>query len=193
MPRAGLSREAVVELALTVIDADGLAGLTLAAVAARAGVAVPSLYKHVAGLPDLRREVALRCVDELTARLEDATAAAGGTADGEQVRTLARAVRAFALERPGRYLATQGPTWANDPEATALHAAGERSVAVIAAALAPLGLPVQGTVDAVRAVRALVHGFVRLELDGGFELPDDVTASFDRAVDVMVAGFMARS
>ena len=201
MPRAGLSRDAVVHLALAVVDADGFPGLTLAAVAARAGVAVPSLYKHVAGLPDLRREVALRCVDELNDRLMEAATAAGGAdtvgagsggAAAEQVRAMARAVRTFALARPGRYLATQGAAWARDPAAAELHAAGKRTIAVIAGALAPLGLPERGTVDAVRAVRALVHGFVVLELDGGFGLPDDVSASFERAVDVMVAGLAAR-
>ncbi len=196
MPRAGLSRGAVVDLALAVVDDDGFAGLTLAAVAARAGVAVPSLYKHVAGLPDLRRAVALRCVEELTGLLEEATAGAhrvpaGSAVDGERVRALARAVRSFALARPGRYLATQGAAWARDPAAVELHAAGERSIEVIAAALVPSGRPRQETVDAVRSVRALVHGFVMLELDGGFGLPDDVSASFERAVDVMVAGFAA--
>ncbi len=204
MPRAGLSRSVVVDLALAVVDADGFAGLTLAAVAARAGVAVPSLYKHVAGLPDLRRAVALRCVEELNTRLADAMPdgagvgrdgvgdpASRGTMAAAQVGALARAVRAFALERPGRYLATQGAAWAQDPDAAELNAAGDRSVALIAAALAPLGRPAQGTIDAVRAVRALVHGFVVLELDGGFGLPDDVSASFERAVDVLVAGFGA--
>ena len=43
-------------------------------------------------------------------------------------------------------------------------------------------------VDEVRAVRALVHGFLTLEQVGGFGLPDDVGASFDRAVDALVAG-----
>ena len=196
MPRAGLSRRAVVDHALAVVDEQGFAGLTLAAVAAKAGVAVPSLYKHVAGLPDLRREVALRCVEELTDRMSTATAGTpasrtGTAVDGERVRTLARAVRAFALEHPGRYLATQGAAWARDPAAGELQAAGERTIEVIAATLAPSGRSRRETVDAVRAVRALVHGFVVIELDGGFGLPEDVPASFEHAVDVLVAGFAA--
>lgn len=202
MPRAGLSRSAVVDLALAVVDDDGFSGLTLAAVAARAGVAVPSLYKHVAGLPDLRREVALRCIEELNDRLEEAredrrrasrSGSAHAAADGGQVLALARAVRSFAAARPGRYLATQGAAWAQDPTAVELRRAGARSVALIAASLTPLGLPAPATVDAVRAVRALVHGFVVLELDGGFGLPDDVAVSFERAVEVMVAGFTSRA
>ena len=191
MPRAGLNREAVTTLALEVVDDDGFPGLTLAAVAGRAGVAVPSLYKHVGGLPDLRRAVALRCVEEFTVRLAAAVGGVGA-GPGEAVRALAREVRSFALAHPGRYAAVQGGSWARDPEAVDVQAAGARAVAVISDALVPLGLPARGTVDAVRAVRALVHGFVTLELDGGFGLPDDMTASFERAVDVLVAGLVLR-
>ncbi|WP_228718230.1 TetR family transcriptional regulator [Kitasatospora acidiphila] len=41
MPRAGLNPDAVVDHALALIDEDGPDALTLAAVAARAGVAAP--------------------------------------------------------------------------------------------------------------------------------------------------------
>jgi AcrR family transcriptional regulator len=61
-PRAGLTTEAVVTLALEVVDESGPEALTLAKVAERAGVAAPSLYKHVKGLADLRRLIDLRVV-----------------------------------------------------------------------------------------------------------------------------------
>ena len=54
MPRAGLSRDAVVALAVELLDADPHAPVTLAAVAGRAGVAVPSLYKHVRSLAGIQ-------------------------------------------------------------------------------------------------------------------------------------------
>jgi hypothetical protein len=42
-------------------------------------------------------------------------------------------------------------------------------------------------VDATRALRATLHGFVAIELAGGFGLPTDVDRSFERAVDGLVA------
>ncbi|KGM16595.1 hypothetical protein N867_18195, partial [Actinotalea fermentans ATCC 43279 = JCM 9966 = DSM 3133] len=77
MPRAGLNRAAVVDLAQAVADEagpGGFDGLTLAAVAARAGVAVPSLYKHVDGLVDLRRELAWRAATEFAEALAGSVA-----------------------------------------------------------------------------------------------------------------------
>ena len=53
MPRAGLDSEIVTEAAAAIVNAEGLAGLTLARLAATLRVAPPSLYKHVGGLEDL--------------------------------------------------------------------------------------------------------------------------------------------
>ncbi|MEL7976794.1 TetR-like C-terminal domain-containing protein [Isoptericola sp. F-RaC21] len=191
MPRAGLSRDAVVRLALEQVDAGGptgLADLTLAKVAAAAGVATPSLYKHVGSLAALRREVALVALDELTTASAAATV---GRAGPDALRALAHAWRAYALVHPGRYAAVQ---LAPDPEAPdeADHrAAGARVVALVAAVLRGFGLPDDRTVDAVRVVRAGVHGFVALELGGGFRLPEDLDRSFDALVDMLVAGVLA--
>src|SRR4051812_50226135 len=59
MPRAGLTRARVASVAAEVADEVGLERLTLAAVAQRLGVSGPALYKHVAGLDALQRDVAV--------------------------------------------------------------------------------------------------------------------------------------
>lgn len=204
MPRAGLSRDAVIALAQAVADDAGPGGfdaLTLAAVAARAGVAVPSLYKHVAGLPDLRREVALRAVEDFT------TATRASVADrppSDAVRAAARTIRAYALRHPARYAAVQAAPALGDLPDGRLGAASGRAVAVLAEALrtaadgwaahdrdTPLstaGVPDDAQVHLVRVVRAAVHGFVDLELRGGFGLPADRDTSFELLLDVLVSG-----
>lgn len=193
MPRAGLSHDAVVALALDLVDeggARGFADLTLAAVAARAGVAVPSLYKHVAGLPALRRDIARASVDEFTQVLAEA-ASSGSTDPSAALHAMARTTRAYARAHPGRYTALQGGTWAQHPDETTLHQAAARTVSVIAEVLARLGVPDERLIDAVRAFRSAVHGFTMLELDGGFGMPDDVDASFDYLVDGLVSALAA--
>ena len=191
MPRAGLDHEAVVALALAVVDdggPTGFADLTLAAVAQRAHVAVPSLYKHVAGLPALRREVARRCVDQLTGALEGALIGLHGA---DALTAIAWAVRRFAHDHAGRYAATQTDFAAGRPDA-ALQAAAARTVAVVARVVEEIGVPPERHVDAVRAVRAAVHGFVVLEAGGGFGMPDDLEVSFDYLVTGLV-GALART
>jgi AcrR family transcriptional regulator len=191
VPRAGLSREAVVGLALEVVDGggpDGFAGLTLAQVASRAGVATPSLYKHVGSLGELRREVSVRAVREMADAGSRATV---GLSGADAVRALARAWRDYALAHPGRYAATQVGPDPDDPAHAEHRAAAGESVAVAIAALRGFDLPDDGVVDAVRAARSAVHGFVTLELGGGFRMPQDVDRSFEALVTMLVAGIAA--
>ncbi|MFT4030683.1 MAG: TetR-like C-terminal domain-containing protein [Protaetiibacter sp.] len=183
MPRAGLNRDAVVALAVELLDADPGAPLTLAAVAARAGVAVPSLYKHLGSLDELRDGVAVVGVTRIADAVDGAAAAHDGFA---AFAAAARAIRVEARAHPALYLASQpAPGRAASP---ALVAAGERAVAALAAVLGRAGVAADREVDAVRIVRAAVHGFVLLETSGAFGLPDDVEASFERMLDVVWAG-----
>lgn len=191
MPRAGLSRPAVTAVALDLVDEGGVNGfdrLTLAAVAARAGVAVPSLYKHVSSLDDLRRLVATEAVSELTRTLAAATIGRSGV---DAVRAAAVAIRGYARVHPGRYAATQIAPDLADPADAELASRAEETLRVLSAALRAFGLPDDSNVDAIRILRSSLHGFVSLELGGGFGLPDDLDRTFDRLVDVLVAGLEA--
>jgi AcrR family transcriptional regulator len=188
VPRAGLSRAAVIDIAVRVVDETGIDGLSLAAVAADAGVAVPSLYKHVGSLADLRRGVAVVGIQQLARR---AAAATVGRSGEDALRELGRAIRAFAAEHPGLYAATQVAPHADDPADSEQALAAGDAVAIIAAVLRGFGLPEPALVPAVRAVRSAVHGFVDLEAHGGFGLPDDLDRSFEVLLDVLVVGLRA--
>src|SRR5204863_7595562 len=78
MARAGLSAEAVVDAAAELADREGLEAVTLARLAADAGVRPPSLYAHVAGLDDLRGRLAMRGRSELTTVMRNAATGRAG-------------------------------------------------------------------------------------------------------------------
>lgn len=185
MPRAGLNRERVVDVATTVADDVGFDRLSLAAVADRAGVRLPSLYKHIDSLDAVRRDVTVRALEELGAALAPA---ADGTGR-EGLRTLAHAYRDYGRRHPGRYAATLR---APDPGDERHAAAAERVLRTVYAVLSEHGLDGDDAVDGARTVRAALHGFVALEAAGGFGLPRDVSRSFDRLVDVLHDGLTSR-
>ncbi len=178
MPRASLSPALLIAEAARLADAVGFDQLSLAAVARRFGVAVPSLYKHVGGLAGLRRGLAVLAVRELGAAL----AAAGEGSPGERLRAMAEAYRDYARAHPGRYQATLRAPEPGDAEH---RAASDAVLATIFDALAPYGLGRADAVDATRVLRAALHGFVALESEGAFGLPRDVDRSFARLVDVL--------
>lgn len=174
MPRAGLTETKVLEEAERLADEVGLAQLTLALLAARLGVRQPSLYKHIDGTDGLRRGLAIRAKRELAGIL---ARAAIGRERGDAITAIADAYRGWAHEHPGRYAAAQHAPAAGDAEDIA---ASETVVSVVTAILAGYDLCDDDAIDATRAVRSALHGFVTLELDGGFGLPVDIDRSFQR-------------
>jgi AcrR family transcriptional regulator len=167
----------VVTAAAELADEAGFNRLSLAALAARLGVRLPSLYKHIDSLDGLRRDVAVLAVTELGAVM---SAAAIGRAGSDALRAVANAYRHYGQAHPGRYAATVRAPAADDAEHTA---AAESVLRVVLAVLAGYGLSGNDAIDATRALRATLHGFVALEAGGGFGMPVDVDRSYTRLVD----------
>lgn len=177
MARAGLSTAVVVEEAARVSDEVGLDRLTLATVAGRLGVALPSLYKHVRGLDGLRSELTVAAIGELGAVL---SRAALGRAGRDALTSVAAAYRSYATGHPGRYAAT---VRAAAPDDAAHRTASDDVLHVVLAILAGYGIRGDAAVDAARALRSALHGFAALETAGGFGLPREVDRSFAALVD----------
>jgi AcrR family transcriptional regulator len=167
----------VVTAAAELADEAGFDRLSLAALAARLGVRLPSLYKHIDSLDGLRRDVAVLAVTELGAVM---SAAAIGRAGSDALRAVASAYRHYGQAHPGRYAATVRAPAADDAEHTA---AAESVLRVVLAVLAGYGLTGNDAIDATRALRATLHGFVALEAGGGFGMPVDVDRSYTWLVD----------
>jgi AcrR family transcriptional regulator len=169
----------VVDIALRLIDEKGPAGLTLAAVASRAGVATPSLYKHVRSLAELRGLVSARIMDALAERI--GAAVLGRSAD-EAVRALMTAWRGYVTEHPNRYSAVGQ---ALDPMA---EQAGERLIGIMLAALRAYAADDSATVHAVRCLRAAVHGFAVLEAENAFQRPEKLDETYELLIHMVVTG-----
>jgi len=180
--RVGLNQASVVEAAVKLIDEEGIEQLSLGRLAERLGIRTPSLYNHVAGLSGLKHDLALYCLHDLLDRVLHATV---GKARAEAIFALANAYRAYAGEAPGRYALTlQAP----DPADQEVQAIAQQIVDVIRAVLAPYGLSEEDAIHAIRGLRSLVHGFISLEMAGGFGMPIDQDASFHWLINLYIAG-----
>lgn len=184
--RAGLTRQRLVEAAAAWIDERGVQTLSLTALAKAFGVKTPSLYNHVDGLDDLRRE--LRGLGLRTLHVELQRAAVG-RAGADALDAAARAYRAFAAARPGLYALTQDATITDE----AVERASAAVVGVVVDVLAGYDLRDDEAVHAARVVRSALHGFISIETGGGFGLPVDVDASFARLVTMLDRGLSAAS
>lgn len=179
MPRAGLTADRVVADAAALADAEGLDAVTPAALARRLGVRPASLYAHVDGAADLRQRLLALSLAESADAVAEAVA---GRAGPDAVRALADAHRSWAHAHPGRYAATRIPA-ADDSPALA---PGRRHAELSRAVLRGYDLDAVAEVHAVRLLGSVVHGFVTLELAGGFaHSRPDAEQSWDAAIDAV--------
>lgn len=182
--RVGVTRERVIDAAVTIADRDGWSAVSLATVAAAVGVRSPSLYAHVEGLDGLRQQMRLRANALLA---ESLAAAAEEPADSarETLRAVGRAYRAFAKAHPGLYpsLMPGQVLGGDDPEAAELAA---EPVRVTASVLAELGVPEDKQVHLVRTFLAMLHGFLDLELGEAFGFGESVDESFESTLDMVI-------
>lgn len=156
-PRLGeerLTRERVLGAALRLVDAEGMAALSMRRLGEELGVDPMSIYHHLPG----KGAVVLGLVEKVFGELRAPLAAGAGWQ--ERVRGFARAHRDLALAHPNLVLQIVS----NAPAATeAMLAASEP----LFAALEEAGLSPRGVVEAADLVADYVHGFVLGEAPSG--------------------------
>ncbi len=161
-----LSRDSIVNAALSFLDREGWDALTINALATQLGTKGPSLYNHVQSLEDLRSTVRMRVIGDIIEMLN--TVGQGRTRD-DAVVVMASAYRSYAHHHPGRYTAfTRMSFGGDDPEYSA---ATKAAAGPVIAVLASYGLQGDDAFYAALEFWSALHGFVLLEMTG---VMDDV-------------------
>jgi AcrR family transcriptional regulator len=178
--RVGLDVQSVIQAAADLADAEGIEAVTLATLAARLGIRAPTLYHYVNGLDGLRRDIGLLGKRELAHVLGIAIM---GRSGDEAVEAIAVAYRTFAHAHPGLYAVSQR-TYA--PEDRAMLEAETEVLGIISRVIAPSEPERDEYIHMVRLLRSMLHGFVSLERDSGFGLPQDINETFRRLVTIII-------
>lgn len=183
MPRPKqIDLDRILEISIALADAHGFEAVTLASVAAQLDIRIPSLYNHVSGLPGLRDQMRLWALRGLSEALRRAAVGRSGAA---AILAAAHAYRAFALAHPGLYPATLRAPAPDEPELTAI---SQEIVDTLLRLLEPYAFSQEDSLHVIRGLRSLLHGFVALEIAGGFGLALDRDESFRRLLQVFIDG-----
>ncbi|GFG63231.1 TetR family transcriptional regulator [Mycobacterium kubicae] len=184
---AKLSRDSIVEGALTFLDREGWDSLTINALATQLGTKGPSLYNHVDSLEDLRRAVRIRVIDDIITMLNRV---GEGRSRDDAVLVMAGAYRSYAHHHPGRYSAfTRMPLGGDDPEYTA---ATRGAAGPVISVLSSYGLNGDDAFYAALEFWSALHGFVLLEMTGVMD-DIDTDAVFTDMVLRLAAGMDRRT
>jgi AcrR family transcriptional regulator len=156
-------RDEILDVAAEVLEEEGADALTMRELAARMGIRAPSLYKHVRDKDDIIAGLQERALADLAHHV--AVADPG-------LRPLADAYRSWAKAHPRLYdLATRRPL-----------ARDQIAPGVEAAAAAPIVAAAGGDEHRARALWALAHGLVDLELADRFPPGADLDATWRTAL-----------
>ncbi|MFI1100433.1 TetR/AcrR family transcriptional regulator [Streptomyces melanogenes] len=181
MGRVGLSTERLTRAGAELADEVGFEQVTVSALARQFDVKVASLYSHVKNSQDLKTRIALLALEELADR---GAAALAGRAGKDALAALANVYRDYARERPGRYAAAQLRL---TPEAAAASAGG-RHAEMTRAILRGYDLSEPDQTHAVRLLGSVFHGYITLELGGGFShSAPDTQQTWTRILDALDA------
>lgn len=165
----GNLRAALLEAALTLLEREGLPGLTLRKVAALAGVSHAAPAHHFPNLQALSTALAAIAFDRFTTAMAKARARAKPEI-GAQVRAAGRGYLAFARANPAlfRLMFSEGDLdWENADLKQSAAAAFQQLQAISAPFADHLGLKTEADRrELERLIWSSAHGFAHLAIDG---------------------------
>jgi AcrR family transcriptional regulator len=189
-PSALIARE-LLQAAEAVLVRDGMAGLTVRAVAAEAGVAPMGVYNRLGGKGGLVTALLIRGFD----RLREAIEAGGESAADSRLRVCCLRYREFALANPCLYtiLFDEDVSRERGSAEVKEHAAACLGVLVgnveLVATAGVLAAP--DAREAAQQIWSALHGAVALELKGLVQTPDPA-ATYRGLLDTVLRGLVGR-
>ncbi|WP_018756456.1 TetR/AcrR family transcriptional regulator [Paenibacillus terrigena] len=182
-PRIGADLNTIVQTAVEIADQDGFYEVTLTRVAQKLNIRPPSLYNHIDGLQELRKQMAIYGLHELYAALLEANASVKELDQG--LHAIGEAYVDFARRHPGLYEATFQAPDPSDPE---VERAGTDIVMFAVHFLRSYGLEGDEVIHATRGLRSILHGFSSLEQKGGFRMDLERNESLHVIINTFIAG-----
>jgi hypothetical protein len=140
------------------------------------------LAERVATIPEMRRFLAVKGYRELREAIEQGIA---GKQGAEAMRGMIRAMRRYALERPGMSAATFRTP---ETDCAEWRAAQRDLGTVVLAVFDQLGVRGEEAQHALRMLRSIVRGFVLHEMGASFLEPLDHDRSYELGIDMFIEG-----
>lgn len=192
--RRGKQRAEMAQLAVAIIDAEGLAGLQARRIADRAGCAIGTVYNLFGDLDGVIFAANEETLREINAACHAALDEIGaGDAPARHLLALARAYASYAVAHPLRFDALfthRAPETREFPASFAQLT--DELFALLAATFsaAAVDMPEADQGLAARALWAAVHGIVTLGLQDrvGLLARDEIMPAIERVVRAAVAG-----
>ena len=170
----------LVGIARGLVETAGPDALTLGALASKAGIKPPSLYKHFADRAAVLKAVEIEVLYELERWLRQETR---GATPKARLIAMAKAYRAWGKAKQNRYRTIYSGNAFNDPQ---IRAACLHSALPLFEELAAAGIAETRRLPLSRTLVAFMHGFTLMEIGNAFNLGGSVDEAFDSSLETIL-------
>ena len=182
MARMGLDKNAVICRAAQLANDVGLENITLKALANDLNVQPPSLYYHIGGLDDLKKELMIYGWLQMEDKILEAVAGISGY---DAIEVICRTFVKYATENPGVFNAM---LWYNKFENDETNNATQKLFSVVFKVFSSLNISQEHSEHLMRTFRSFLEGFALLVNNNAFGNPISINDSFELSLKVLMAG-----
>ncbi|MES0491036.1 MAG: WHG domain-containing protein [Leptospirales bacterium] len=169
-----MNESEIINKAIVIANGEGFQALTIAKLAREFNVKPPSLYKHIQSLNDIYDELGIIFMQEI---IQIIHTNAFGLSGEMAIREVCNSFRSYALKNPGLYQSMQIIHIKRSP---AYQEIAVSLIQLLSRVIEPY-VQNQAKIHAIRFLRCILHGFIDLEVQNGFGLPEDIDTSFKLA------------
>lgn len=182
MARAGLDKETIIKRAAQLANEIGVENITLKVLAHDLKVQPPSLYNHIKGLDDLRKELVIYGWNHMADKILNAVVGISGYT---ALEALCRAFYQYAVENPGVFNAM---LWHSTLLNNELLDSTSKIFSIVYKVTLPLNIPKDTCNHLIRVFHGALEGFALLANNDAFGNRSSINDSFELLLQVLIDG-----
>ncbi|MDX1958333.1 MAG: TetR/AcrR family transcriptional regulator [Leptospiraceae bacterium] len=172
----------ILEEAIKIANRDGIHEISIKTIAKNLKISSPAIYKHYESLEEIKENIALSGFEKL---LEITKITLIGKTGENAIIHLSNSYREFAKESKGEFLAT---IYRGKNESNELKRIRKEILEIFSMVFESLNVPKSKLLSSIRAYRSFILGFLILETQKSFGLPEDLDKSFKEGISIFIRG-----
>lgn len=187
MSKTRLDASLVITKAAQLANKVGLEQITLKMLAEELGIKSPSLYNHINGLDDLRKQLMIYGWKQMQEQIAQSVIGISGY---DALKAMCYAFYDYATDNPGVFNAM---LWYNKFQNEETSEATSGLLSIIFKVVAGLNLPEEYGFHLIRTFRGFLEGFSLLVNNESFGHPLPIRESFELSLTILIDGIKALS
>lgn len=178
------SKQKIIHIATKIANREGVEAISIKSIANELKFSSPAIYKHYSSLKEIVETIALNSYSKLLQLTKDSLA---GRTEKEAIMYLSYSYRNFSKKFPGEFLLT---IYRGKKERKEFESVRKEFVEIFSRVFISLKVPKSKIIFCIRAYRSFIFGFLILENQKSFGLPENSEKSFKEGIEIFLRGII---